>query len=362
MTQDPDGVTPEPPQPLVARRRRWLQGAAIVVGTAIGATAIAANFIHVPYVIISPGEATPLDEQIVSVSGAPSYSHRGDLLFLTVRESNSDPSLWRYLFAQLDDDVSVEDKEQVIGCATFAESARLNTMLMQQSQDVAKTVALRRLGYPVVDQGSQAVVVDVACDGPAKGHLRQADVITAVDGHAITTAEEIRPLVQAHRPGDVVRVTVDRDGTSHDVTVHSVERDGTAFLGILTQTVIHEQFPFDVRIDTRRVGGPSAGLAFTLAVIDALTPGDLTGGKRVAVTGSIQPDGTVGIVGGVDQKAVTASNAGVKLMLVPVGEAKDARAHADGVRVVAVRTIDDALRALERSGGVPVPAAPADQT
>jgi PDZ domain-containing protein len=102
------------------------------------------------------------------------------------------------------------------------------------------------------------------------------------------------------------------------------------------------------------VSGPSAGLAFTLAIIDDLTPGDLTGGKRVAITGTISPDGTVGPVGGVAQKAVAARSAGAKLMLVPPQEYDDAKSHADGMTVVRVSTLDDALRALRNNGGDPV--------
>jgi Lon-like protease len=366
MTQNAGGTTTEPPRAAPPpetprRRRRWLSATAIVIAVAFGVTAIVANFVHVPYVIISPGEAMALDQQIVSVSGAPTYAHRGDLLFLTVRVSNADPSVWRYLFAQLDDDVSVVKKQDVIGCATFAESARLNTMLMQQSQDEAKTVALRRLGYQVVDAGSEAVVVNVLCGGPAQGRLEQGDVITTVDGTPVTVADEVGPLVRAHTPGEDVALGVERGGKHRDVTVRLGEHDGEALLGIQMQTVTHEQYPFEVNIDTSRIGGPSAGLAFTLAIIDTLTPGNLTGAKRVAVTGTIEPDGSVGIVGGVEQKTVTARDAGVKLMLVPVGEAKGAREHADGIHVVAVRTLDDALRALEHAGGAPVPASPGGQ-
>jgi PDZ domain-containing secreted protein len=103
--------------------------------------------------------------------------------------------------------------------------------------------------------------------------------------------------------------------------------------------------------------GPSAGLAFTLAIIDDLTPGNLTGGKRVAVTGTITSDGLVGPVGGVEQKAITARHNGVSLMIVPKSELKDARQGAGNIRVVGVDTIDEALAALEKAGGSPVPPA-----
>ena len=322
---------------------------------------IVGNFIHVPYVIISPGEATPLDRRIITIEGTRTYPHSGNLLFLTVRVTNSDPSLWRYLFATLDNDVDVEKKQDVIGCATFDESARLNDLLMTQSQDVAKTVALRRLGYTVVDGPSRAVIADVMCGGPSHGRLMEGDVITAIDGTTVSTSEQVRPLVLAHKVGDTIHVTVDRGGATEQVTVRLGRNQGKAFMGIATQTVTAEKFPVDVRIDTRRVSGPSAGLAFTLAIIDDLTPGDLTGGKRVAITGAILPDGGVAPVGGVEQKTITARRQGATLMLVPAGEAKAAREHADGMRIVVVKTVADALAALQRAGGAAVPPVPTTQ-
>jgi Lon-like protease len=129
-------------------------------------------------------------------------------------------------------------------------------------------------------------------------------------------------------------------------------------VGVTSQTIAREDFPVDIKIDTRAVSGPSAGLAFTLAIIDDLTEGSLTGGKLVAVTGSILNDGHVLPVGGIEQKTVAARQHGAKLMLVPKGEAAAAREHAGRMRVVAVDTIDDALAALRRAGGAPVPRRP----
>jgi PDZ domain-containing protein len=355
MSEQVSTAPPPPPAPPEPRRRRvWrFVGIALVVVAVV--LVVAANVIRVPYVIISPGEATPLDGEVVSISGAETYpDDPGDLLFLTVRVSTDEPTVWRYLFSQLDGDVSIEKKERVLGCATFEESARLNELLMQQSQDTATAVALEKLGYQVDPGTSSVVIVDVLCDGPADDRLEQGDTITAIDGQPVTTNEQVRPLVQAHAPGDDLTVTVDRDGERQDIVVRLGSADGTALLGIATQDFVAQEFPIDVTIDTARVGGPSAGLAFTLAIIDDLTPGSLTGGERVAVTGSIQPDGAVGIVGGVAQKAVTARTNGVRLMLVPKGEAKQARERAEGMKVVAVSSIDDALAALRRAGGDPI--------
>jgi PDZ domain-containing protein len=350
------GPPPEvvPPRP----RRRWLRriGTALLVLVAVAA--IAGLFIHVPYRIISPGSATALDNSVVSVQGAKTYDHQGNLLYLTVKVTPSDPNLYRYLFAHLDGDVEIIGKSDFQGCASDQENLRISDLEMRDSQDTAKTVALRRLGYAVPDEKGVTTIVGVVCDGPSVGKLQLGDQITAIDGHPVATSADIKPLVIAHRPGDVVSVTVSRDGQSRVVPVKSGKRDGQAFLGISSTDVAEHHFPVDIKIDTARVSGPSAGLAFTLAIIDELTPGNLTGGRRVAITGTIAPDGTVGPVGGVAQKAVAARSAGATLMLVPPDELADAKKHANGMKVVSVKTLDDALNALRGSGGDPLPATP----
>lgn len=364
---------PPPPAPPPAgrsgipRRHRWVPWVAGIVTIVVLGLLAAAAFIHVPYVIITPGEATPLDERVLTVEGAPTYAHDGELLYLTVSVSNRDPNLYRWLFAKLDGDAAVDKRETVIGCAGYDESARLARDQMAQSQDAAKTVALERLGYTVPALPSRVQVIDVLCDGPAEGDLRLGDVVVAVDGTPVDSAEQVRPLVVAHAPGETVEFTVERNGRRRTVPVvlgkrpkppkGEVDPDaGRGYAGIVTQTDRRHEIPVDVTIDTARVSGPSAGLAFALAIIDDLTPGDLTGRGDVAVTGTINEDGTVGPVGGVAQKAVTARDAGARLMLVPADEVDDARSHAGSLKVVGVRTLDDALAALAKAGGSQVPA------
>ncbi len=348
-----------PPPPVAPPSTRGRASATVAVLAALGTllvigALVAAAFVRVPYVVISPGSATPLDDAVLQVEGAPTYPHDGELLFLTVAVSTQDPNLYRYLFARLDGDASVERRQTVIGCAGFPETARLAREQMDQSQDVAKTVALRRVGYTVPAEPSRVLVVGVVCDGPSRGRLELGDVVVAVDGTPVTAADEVRPLIVARTPGETVEFTVERDGRRETVAVPLGRRDGQTYAGIVTQTDRRHSLPVDVRIDTARVSGPSAGLAFTLAVIDDLTPGDLTGGAAVAVTGTIAEDGAVGPVGGVAQKAVVAREAGARLLLVPAGEVAEARARAGGVRVVGVRTLDDALDVLTRRSGVPV--------
>ena len=378
MTTEPLVTTgpPPPPSPSPRRYSRWwgIVGSALLVLVMVAV--VTANVVRVPYVLISPGGATPLDDTVVSVAGAPTHPHDGTFLFLTVQVSTRDPTVMRWLFAKLDDDVTVEKRENVIGCASYAQSNKLNELLMQESQDTAKTLALRRLGHEVPERGTQVVIADVMCDGPSFGKLELGDVLLEVDGQAVTRAEDVRPLVLEHEPGDTIQVGIERNGEPREVSItlgrapeidpppgrEGGLRGGDAFMGIVSQAIADEDYPFEIDIDTRRVSGPSAGLAFTLALIDELTRGELTGGTRVAVTGSILPDGQVAMVGGVAQKTVAARESGATLMLVPRGEAKEARAHAGEMRVVAVDTLEDALRALDRFGGDPIPPSPPQTT
>lgn len=357
----PPPAAAPPPSTRRRRRRRILQIGGSLLGGVVVVAAVAGAVIHVPYVIISPGSATPLSPQIVTITGAPTYQHPGRFLFLTVDVTTQDPNLYVYAVASLNGDDSVDKKDEVIGCASYAADARLNMLLMVDSQNTAKEVALTRLGYTVAPAGNRVMVADVECGGPSDHHLQEGDIITAVDGHPVSTATQVRPLVVAHRPGDVINLSVVRGQQELQLAVKAGRNGSAAFLGILTQTLSTWQFPISIRINIPNVSGPSAGLAFTLALISALNHGDVTGGHRVAVTGTIASDGSVGQVGGVTQKAIVAQRSGAVAMLVPVGEAADARAHAHGLRIITVRTVDDALRALRGLGGAPI-TAPASTT
>jgi Lon-like protease len=365
---DAGGSDRAPPR----RRRHSVLGIALsVVGVLLAVVIIAGFFIHLPYVIIAPGEATPLDQRVVMVKGAPTYGHHGNVVFLTVQVSNHDPNVWRLVASWLDPDRDVVKRQNAVGCLSDTENTTINTQLMDQSQNDAKRVALTRLGYNVDADAPQISIVEVCPGAPAFGKLQAGDRVLAVDDHEVKTIDDVAPLVQQHRPGEPATVTYSRNGETHTATVVTGKRskngqkclpvrvgaDGTPCLGVSTQSFTPYRFPIDIQINTDRVGGPSAGLAFTLAIIDDLTPGNLTGGKKVAVTGTISGDGVVGPVGGVEQKAITARHNGVKLMIVPREEVKDARSGAGGVKVVGVHTIDEALAALEKAGGAPVPPA-----
>jgi Lon-like protease len=286
-----------------------------------------------------------------------------------VRVSTHDPNVWRVVTSWLDPNRDVEKRSTVVGCLSDAQNQAFNTDLMDQSQNDAKYVALTRLGYSVPANPVQVRIIEVCRGAPAYGALQPGDRVLAVDGHDISDVRQVGQLVQAHKPGDAVSVTYERAGTTRTAQVTAGKASdqgrkcilakgstsGTTCLGVTSQGFVTYQFPVNIKINTQLVGGPSAGLAFTLAIIDDLTPGVLTGGKRVAVTGTINANGSVGEVGGVEQKAITARANGVQLMIVPKSEVKDARRGAGNLRVVGVQTVDEALTALQNAGGVEVP-------
>jgi PDZ domain-containing protein len=229
---------------------------------------------------------------------------------------------------------------------------------MQNSTQDAEIVSLKRLGYKVDLQGQGAEVNQVAPKTPADGHLIPGDVVTAIDGAPITTNDALVTAIRKHRPGDSVTLTVmPNNGSSRTEIVKLGQAPGAggaghAFLGIVTSTKRQLKLPVEVNIDPGNVGGPSAGLAFTLGVINALTTSDVTGGHTVAVTGTINPDGTVGDVGGVTQKTAAVRKSGAVAFLVPPGEYKAALKHAGHrLKIIKVANLEEALTALRSIGG-----------
>lgn len=357
-TDLPAPPPPGPPTP-TARARRWpvrllwLAVAALVI-------ALAGMLIRLPYRVFSPGDATPVQD-VVEVEGARTYPHRGELLFLTVAVSRGRPNLWRLLQAELDDDSQVIGEDDYLGGQSPQRVRRLNEAAMDESQLAAKVAALEKLGYTVTATGAGAEVRAVLPDSPADRKLEQGDVITAIDGRPVRLRDQVGEIVRSEPAGTTFTFTVTRGGETRTVDITTEEAPsgelrGQPYVGIQAVTKdLKVDFPVEVSINTPDVSGPSAGLAFTLAIIDEMSPGDLTGGKKVAVTGTIEPGGRVGDVGGVRQKTAAAIDAGAELFLVPRAELRPARERAGGkLKVVPVDDLDDALRVLERNGGAPL--------
>jgi Lon-like protease len=360
-TEDPTAPEPDVEGPETEERPRsrgrWLFVLAIVIAV----VGILGARITVPYVIFSPGDATPIDDYL-RISGARTYRHNGGFLLLTVRVSNGRPNVWRFVQASLDDDSKVIGEDKYLGATPRRKVNARDVQEMEDSQHAAAIAGLTRLGYEVKESGRGALVAAVVEDSPAvAAGLKPGDVITAIDGQQIQLADQVGPIVQNSPIGTTFILTVRRGGTERPVSITSGTAPsgpikGKPYFGISSMTDHRKvEYPVDVKIDAGDVSGPSGGLAFALSIIDDLTPGNLSGGKKVAVTGEIHDDGTVSEVGGVPQKAVAARNAGATLMIVPASEVRAARSKAGSMPVIGVKTLDDALRVLRAHGGAAIP-------
>lgn len=326
---------------------------------------VASLVIRVPYYVIAPGSSRPT-EPLIAISGADTFDNDGAVDFLTVSERQATPL--ELLAAWMNPALEVRSDEDLHGKQTPSENRTINLAMMAESKDAATYQALRRLGYEIGIDGKGAVIASVAEGAPASGSLAVGDVVTAIDGVPVMLSSQLVQIVGGRAPGDVLLFTVHHvdetgdgahadDGASRErvvpVTLGARPDDAArGYLGITTFTLgLSFRFPVQVTIESGAVGGPSAGLAFTLGILDRLTPGSITGGSTIATTGTISLDGTVGPIGGIKQKVRAAQREGVQLMLVPASQLDEALEVADGLDIQGVSTLDDALALLARRGG-----------
>ncbi|MEU7058384.1 PDZ domain-containing protein [Streptomyces sp. NPDC046197] len=325
-------------------------------------------FLPVPYSEMSPGPTVNTlgeheGEPVLQISGHKTYPTDGHLNMTTVRVTSADyrMNLVEAVYGWLAHDNRVVPHDTLYPDGkTEQQSTQENAEEFSQSQESAKVAALKELGVPV---RSWVIVSTVIKDTPAQGKLHAGDVIKAVDGTAIKQPTDVAKLVTKHKPGqDVVftivpakdQATAEKQHTTatatKDITITTAPSQDSgakrAIVGISAGT--DHTFPFTIDIKLADVGGPSAGLMFALGIYDKLTPGSLTGGKFVAGTGTIDDDGKVGPIGGVEMKTVGARNKGAQYFLTPADNcAAAAKDSPDGLTLVKVNTIGDALSALQ---------------
>ena len=339
-----------------------------VVGPVLAALVVAVTTVAVrpvPYYTLSPGSARSVEPLVTITSGADGpvlheEEVRDDIYFLTV--SVRQPFGVEAVWALTDDRIDMVQRELIDGTQTREQNRQFNRSLMTSAKDKAAKVALERAGFEVGVRTTGAVAIDVGPEYPVAAVLLPGDTVVAADGEPVEAVEDLVAVIATHQPGDSMELTLEALGTGETRTVDAelVARPDDperAMLGVTLESRPAYDFPVDVAIDSGTVGGPSAGLAFALAILDRLTPGLLTGGERIAVTGTIELDGSVGRVGGVRQKTEAAIRAGARVFLVPGDELAEAVTAADGrIEVRPVATLEDALDVLADLGGDPVPA------
>jgi PDZ domain-containing protein len=349
----------------------------------IVAAAFIAARISVDYYVITPGQASSVS-QYIEVPPAQNHPLTGKILLTDVYVTQLDAlSYLRYKWFGSNDEI-YSGADLFGGAPSQGQFLNQGFLQMAQAQSFATASALTYLGYTVKSTNVGALVYGIEPHSPASGTLQLGQVIKAVDGKPTSTDCGLVSALHGLLPGTQANLSVE-DSYINDVgtlvpgsvVLKSVTlgvpprglvetgcgppTKPTAFLGIDPQTQQDWDFPVDVRINTPQIGGPSAGLAMTLGIIDKLSSGKLTGHDVVAATGTIDQYGNVGQVGGVPEKTIAVERAGATVFLVPKPQLSQAEARATPqLHVYGVNTLDQALQILERLGGSvppkPVPA------
>jgi len=337
-------------------RRR---GVTVILGALITALlAVGVMAFPLPYVVLKPGPTVNTlgsdnGKEVIQVTKADTSTSAGQLRLTTVGVQPSVELVWA-IRGWFSDEQAVVPRELIYPPDQSEQQVEeQNAEEFKSSQNSAVTVALRELGYPV-----RTFVTEVTKDGPSAGLLQKDDVITAVDGAEVTSPARLTELVQAKPAGTTLTVTYTRAGKTGTAKITTKADAGKTTPRIGVSIDKNQPYPFKVEIDLDEIGGPSAGLMFTLGIIDKLRPADLTGGKIIAGTGTIDDEGNVGPIGGIPQKLVGAKDAGAQIFLVPADNCAEAMRNAvPGLPMAEVATVDDALTALQTftSGGTPKP-------
>lgn len=323
------------------------KGVALGVGVVL---LVLGAVVPLPLFVIAPGSAISVGDRVEL--GRPPDRLSGELLLTTVRVFQ--PTAFGVVQAWLAETQDIFRREEIVpegvNDADFEAAQR---ELFRESAEVAAAVGLAAAGEEVDISGRGALVAGLLPDSPAAGVLVEGDVITAVDGIPVEVASDVVTALGSRSAGDEVVLTVQRDGTDQEfrLVLETVEGVTQPAIGVAVTTVdLDVSLPFPVEVDQGRIGGPSAGLLIALTVYDLADPGDLAAGRSIAGTGTINLDGEVGPVGGVDAKVVAARQAGASVFLVPENEAALAEeAAGDDIDVVPVATIDDAIAALQEA-------------
>ena len=336
---------------------------------AVMAVLLAASVaLPVPYLVLKPGPVFNTigefgGQQVVDIQEATTYPTSGSLDMTTVSEFGGPQdgvSVFQAVWGWLDPAVRVVPREiHYPENATEADTKLRNAEAFNSSQSYAVAAALQYLKLPVQEQ---VVVTSIVEGSPALDNLRAQDAIVSIDDVAMNAPEEVVAAVRAKPAGSNLVFKVLREGSPIEVSVTSApkkddlttpeDETGKPFIGIGVDDYYAATFPITFHL--RDIGGPSAGSMFALAIIDKLTPGELTAGKNIAGTGTVDPQGNVGAIGGIAQKLAGAHKAGATLFLAPQSNCDEVIGNIpQGLTVVPVETIAQAVKAIEtfNSGG-----------
>lgn len=328
---------------------------------------------------LTPGDATPV-QQLVSIKGLPVDSSHDTIMLTDVYLQRL--SAWQYVVMHFERHVTFLSGDQILEPGIPSSQLVAQGFLeMADSKQNAEVSAFSSLGWHLRSTRTGAVVNGVVSNSPAsKAAIKVADEVVGVNGTPVLNTCQLQANVHSLAPGTRIALDVKRAhvSSSGDITwsapskvwlrtaapsqslssgCSGVKGPARSWLGLSLENGVQYQFPAEISINTKYIGGPSAGLAMTLSLIDSLSRGSLTGHFRIAATGTIDQFGNVGDVGGVAQKTVAVGDAGAKYFFVPRVEVATAKANAPaGLRIVGVTTLSQVLGELERIGGAkPIP-------
>lgn len=372
-TTTPSSVSPTvagEQETVIAPRQRnmwWALPLLTIVWLVTGAL-ITSSLVKINYWEVAPGSAEEVASRFSfdknALSQVTRYKTSAPILFVTAYGSKL--SALDALVGVLDPDVDVLNREEKFGTITPSEQRRLGFQAMASAKQIAEYVALNRLGYDVSIAYGKLIIERLVCEDAPRPlsaclQLNPGDTITAFDGIEIPTLSDLMPIIADYSPGDVIEVTITPHKTSESVKkkielMISPDDPDRTIIGVWPADTRTVDLPFEVDIDTDSIGGPSAGLSFTLALLDELTAGELTGGVKVAATGTIDGDESVGAIGALRQKTVAVKASGATVFFVPSAQTPEElsaarRVAGSKLRIVPVANLGEALKVLEELGG-----------
>jgi PDZ domain-containing protein len=297
--------------------------------------------------LIVPDIAHPV-APLVHVAGGKPEKGSGKLFFVDVQEQQASELDVLFPWLRPEHSTLVPASELIPPGSTNHAFVEAELRQMAMSQRVAAAVALRELGYNVVARPNGVLVNEIILGTDAAGKLQPTDVIVSVNGEPTPTITDLRAVMAKVKPRQTVTLSILRGKTTLTERIRTVDQGGRPLIGFAPAQSAEIKLPLKVTIDSGDIGGPSAGLAFTLEVMRRLGH-DVTHGYKVAATGEINLDGTVTAIGGVEQKTWGAREAGAQVFLVPKdgGNARDAQKFAGpNLRIIPVTSFAQALRAL----------------
>lgn len=323
--------------------------------------------VQVPYYINQPGSAVPL-APMIKVEGGLS-DEKGNFRLTTVRTGPTNVA--GYLYAMFDPNADLVDADLVHSPhETDEQYLQRQIEVMKSSQDTAKIVAFQKSGFDVQLNNNGAIIMQLIPGFPAEKILKVGDIVTKVDDLRIHTAADLIESIKGRKVNEIVVITYMRDKKLQTaemklqpLPVQNEEGQKKPGIGIASPITNREfELPKKVNVQSENIGGPSAGLMFTLEIINQLTEGDLTKGYNIAGTGTMNENGAIGRIGGIQHKIVAAYKEGVEIFFAPAEKDENGDSNYDEalkkvdqmdikMKIIPVLTLDDALQYLEQLEG-----------